>query len=121
MARVLVVDDDMYSRQIVRDLLEREGGFEIIEAVTGPDAVLAAEAHQPNLILMDVQLPGFDGFEAIRRIKAKPALQSIPIIVVTSYAMGGDEARAIDAGCDAYVSKPFRPVVLLDTICGFLS
>jgi two-component system cell cycle response regulator DivK len=90
-------------------------------AVTGPDGVLAAEAHQPDLILMDIQLPGFDGFEATRRIKANPALQHIPIVAVTSYAMGGDEARAMEAGCDGYVSKPLRPTALLDTIRSFLS
>jgi len=121
MAHVLMVDDDRHSRQIVRDLLESVDGFEIIEAVTGPDGVLAAEAHQPDLILMDIQLPGFDGFEATRRIKANPALQHIPIIAVTSYAMGGDEARAMEAGCDGYLSKPFRPTALLDTIRSFLS
>jgi two-component system cell cycle response regulator DivK len=121
MAQVLVVDDDRHSRQIVRDLLESVDGFEIIEALTGPDGVLAAEAHQPDLILMDIQLPGFDGFEATRRIKANPALQHIPIVAVTSYAMGGDEARAMEAGCDGYVSKPLRPTALLDTIRGFLS
>jgi len=120
MAQVLMVDDDRHSRQIVRDLLESVDGFEMIEAVTGPDGVLAAEAHQPDLILMDVQLPGFDGFEATQRIKANPALQHIPIIAVTSYAMGGDEARAMAAGCDGYVSKPLRPTALLDTIRSFL-
>jgi two-component system cell cycle response regulator DivK len=120
MPQVLMVDDDRHSRQIVRDLLESVDGFEMIEAVTGPDGVLAAEAHQPDLILMDVQLPGFDGFEATRRIKANPTLQHIPIIAVTSYAMGGDEARAMAAGCNGYVSKPLRPTALLDTIRSFL-
>jgi two-component system cell cycle response regulator DivK len=120
MPQVLMVDDDRHSRQIVRDLLESVDGFEMIEAVTGPDGVLAAEAHQPDLILMDVQLPGFDGFEATRRIKANPTLQHIPIIAVTSYAMGGDEARAMAAGCNGYVSKPLRPTALLDTIRSFM-
>jgi two-component system cell cycle response regulator DivK len=120
MPQVLMVDDDRHSRQIIRDLLESVDGFEMIEAVTGPDGVLAAEAHQPDLILMDVQLPGFDGFEATRRIKANPTLQHIPIIAVTSYAMGGDEARAMAAGCNGYVSKPLRPTALLDTIRSFL-
>jgi two-component system cell cycle response regulator DivK len=120
MPQVLMVDDDRHSRQIVRDLLESVDGFEMIEAVTGPDGVLAAEAHQPDLILMDVQLPGFDGFEATRRIKSNPTLQHIPIIAVTSYAMGGDEARAMAAGCNVYVSKPLRPTALLDTIRSFL-
>ena len=114
MVRILMVEDDENSRLLVRDLIEREG-YEMIEAVTGPDGVTATEAYVPDLILMDVQLPGFDGFEAIRRIKANPALQHIPIIVVTAYAMSTDESRATEAGCE-YVSKPFNSTVLLDTI-----
>jgi CheY-like chemotaxis protein len=114
MVKILVVEDDENSRLMVRDLLE-DGGYELIEALTGPDGVRAAEVHQPALILMDVQLPGFDGFEAIRRIKSNPGLQHIAIIVVTSYAMSTDAARAIAAGC-GYLSKPFNSTVLLDTI-----
>jgi two-component system cell cycle response regulator DivK len=119
MVQVLMVEDEMDSRQIVRDLLESVD-YEMIEAVTGPDGVRAAEAHQPDIILMDVQLPGFDGLEAARRIKANRALQHIPIIAVTAYAMSGDETRAMEAGCAGYVSKPFSPTVLLDTIRAFL-
>jgi two-component system cell cycle response regulator DivK len=114
MARILIVEDDENSRLIVCDLLEAVG-YEMIEAVTGPEGVAAAEAHQPDLILMDVQLPGCDGFEAIGRIRANAALRHIPIIVVTSYAMSTDAARATEAGC-GYVSKPFSPTALLDTI-----
>ena len=80
MIQILIVEDDENYRLIVSDLLERLEDCELIEAVTGPDGVRAAEAHLPDLILMDVQLPGFDGFEAIRQIKANPALQHIPII-----------------------------------------
>lgn len=119
MARILIVEDDENSRLIVRDLLEAVG-YEMIEAVTGPEGVTAAEAHRPDLILMDVQLPGCDGFEATQRIRANPALQHIPIIVVTSYAMSTDAARAAEAGC-GYVSKPFSLTALLDTIHDFLS
>ena len=114
MAQILTVEDDENSRLIVRDLLE-DLGYEIIEAWSGPDGVRAAEAHQPALILMDVQLPGFDGFEAIRRIQSNPDLRHIPIVVVTSYAMHADAARAREAGC-RYISKPFQATVLLDAI-----
>jgi two-component system cell cycle response regulator DivK len=72
------------------------------------------------LFLMDIQLPDIDGYEATRRIEAKPALNSIPIIAVTSYALSGDDVKAFEAGCDAYVSKPFSPRALLRKIREFL-
>ena len=112
---ILVIEDQEDNRRIVRDLLE-SAGYEIIEAVTGADGVAAAETHRPDLILMDIQLPDFDGYEATRRIKAKPDLQAIPIIAVTSYALSGDDVKALEAGCDAYVSKPFSPRALLAKI-----
>ena len=110
--RILVVEDHEENRRIIHDLLT-SAGFEMIEALTGEDGVRAAEAERPDLILMDIQLPGLDGYEATRRIKANPALRSIPIIAVTSYALSGDEVKAREAGCDDYVTKPFSPRVLL--------
>ena len=88
--RILVVEDQEDNRQILRDLLIT-AGFDLIEAENGEDAVALAQASRPNLILMDIQLPLLDGYEATRRIKADPDLKSIPIIVVTSYALSGDE------------------------------
>ena len=79
----------------------------------GEKALTAAATHRPDVILMDVQLPLLDGYEATRRIKADPVLKRIPIIVVTSYALGGDEAEARAAGCDAYMAKPYSPKALL--------
>ena len=117
---ILVVEDQEDSRRIMRDLLT-SAGYEIIEAVTGEEGVAAAETHQPVMILMDIQLPDFDGYEATRRIKANPALRQIPIIAVTSYALSGDDVKAFDAGCDAYVSKPFSPRALLAKIREFLN
>jgi two-component system cell cycle response regulator DivK len=117
--RILVVDDQEDNRRILRDLLTHSS-FEVIEARTGEEAVTLAEAHTPDLILMDIQLPGIDGYEATRRIKAKPALQATPLIVVTSYALSGDETKAIAAGADAYVSKPFSPRALLAKVREFL-
>jgi two-component system, cell cycle response regulator DivK len=116
MIRILMVEDDENSRLIVRDLLERMADCDLIEAATGPDGVGAAETYRPDLILMDVQLPGFDGLEATRRIKANPMLRHIPIIAVTSYAMSGDAGRAQEAGCHSYLSKPFDPTELLATL-----
>ena len=96
-------------------------GFEVVEAFDGEKGVaMAAECH-PDLILMDIQLPLVDGYEATRRIKANPELKSIPIIAVTSYALSGDEAKALAAGCDGYFAKPFSPRVILAKIREFLS
>ena len=100
MMRILVVEDQEDNRRIVRDLLS-SAGYEVIEATTGDEGVAVAKAETPDLILMDIQLPGIDGYEAARQIKANPANQHIPIIAVTSYALSGDETTAIAAGCDA--------------------
>ena len=113
-----MVEDQEDNLQILRDLLT-SAGFEIIEAKDGEEGVRAA-SERPDLILMDIQLPLLDGYEATRRIKADPALQAIPIIVVTSYALSGDEVKARQAGCDAYVPKPYSPRQLLAKIREFL-
>ena len=117
--RILVVEDQEDNRRIVRDLLTRSG-YEIVEAVTGEEGVTLAETQHPDLILMDIQLPVIDGYEASRRIKAKPELQHIPIIAVTSYALSGDDVKAFAAGCDAYVAKPFSPRALLAKVREYL-
>lgn len=113
--RILVVEDQEDNRRILRDLLTAVG-YEIIEAVTGEEGVALAETHRPDLILMDIQLPGLDGYEATRRIRANPALGHIPIIAVTSYALSGDDAKALEAGCNAYIAKPYSPRELLTLI-----
>jgi len=113
--RILVIEDQEDNRRILCDLLTTRG-YEIIEATTGLDGVSIAEKERPDLILMDIQLPGIDGYEATRRIKANPTLHQIPIIAVTSYALSGDDAQALEAGCDAYVAKPFSPRALLAKI-----
>ena len=118
--RILVIEDQEDNRIILRDLLN-SAGFEVIEALNGQEGVAMAEARQPDLILMDIQLPVLDGYEATRRIKANPALASIPVIAVTSYALSGDEAKAKAAGCDGYVTKPFSPRLLLAKVREFLA
>jgi two-component system cell cycle response regulator DivK len=112
---ILVVEDHEDNRRILRDLLT-SAGFQLIEAETGPDGVEMAKAHQPDLILMDLQLPGIDGYEAARQIRSEPKLNSVAIIAVTSYALSGDEQRALAAGCNAYVCKPYSPRELLARI-----
>jgi two-component system cell cycle response regulator DivK len=117
--RILVIEDNEDNRRILRDLLT-SAGYEPFEAVTGEDGVTLAETQRPDLILMDIQLPGLDGYEATRRIKANPALRQIPIIAVTSYALSGDDVKAKEAGCDDYLAKPFSPRALLAKIRGYL-
>src|SRR5438094_10642775 len=106
--RILVVEDHEDNRRIVRDLLTRSG-YEIIEAVTGEEGVTLAETQHPDLILMDIQLPLIDGYEAARRIKVNQALHHIPIIAVTSYALSGHDVKAFASGCGDYVGKPYTP------------
>ena len=118
--RILVVEDQEDNRRIVRDLLT-SAGYETLEAVTGQAGVSLAEAQHPDLILMDIQLPGLNGYEAARQIKANPQLRTIPIIAVTSYALSGDDIKARQAGCDGYITKPFSPRALLAAIRGYLA
>ena len=117
--RILVVEDQDDNMQILRDLLDSVG-YEIIEARDGAEGVKVAKAERPDLILMDIQLPVLDGYEATRQIKADPELRTIPIIVVTSYALSGDEDKAREAGCDDYVPKPYSPRQLLAKIMKYL-
>jgi two-component system cell cycle response regulator DivK len=117
--RILVIEDQEDNRQILRDLLT-SADFEVIEAEDGEAGLAAAAAHRPDLILMDIQLPGIDGYEATRRLKADPGLHDIPIIVVTSYALAGDDDKARAAGCDAYISKPYSPRQLLAKVREYL-
>jgi len=116
---ILVVEDQEDNRRIMHDLLT-SAGYEVIEAITAEEGVISAETHRPDLILMDIQLPDFNGYEATRRIKSNAALSSVPVIAVTSYALSGDDIKAYDADCDAYVSKPFSPRGLLAKIREFL-
>ncbi len=116
---ILVVEDQEDNRRILRDLLTHNG-YRVIEAINGIDGVSSAETYRPALILMDIQLPGIDGYEATRQIKANPDLKKIPIIVVTSYALSGDDQKAFEAGCDAYVAKPFSTRELLAKIREYL-
>ena len=120
MKRILIIEDTADNRQIMRDLLTH-AGYDLLEAVDGAEGVEQAKRHRPDLILMDIQLPVLDGYEATRRIKADPDLASIPIIAVTSYALSGDDTKTRAAGCDGYIAKPFSPRQLLAAVNGFLA
>ena len=118
-ATILVVEDDADNRQIVVKVLTM-GGHRMLEATDGKSAIAVARSEHPDLIIMDLALPGMDGWEASRRLKADPETADIPIIALTAFAMRGDEERAREAGCDAYLSKPCRPQTIRDTVRRFI-
>jgi len=113
--RVLLVEDNEFNRKIVRDLLARQP-YDLLEAHDGEAGVAAARREKPDVIVMDVQLPKLSGLDATRAIRAEPETATIPIIVVTSFALSGDDKKAMDAGASAYLAKPYSPRQLLDTI-----
>jgi len=117
--RILVVEDQEDLRGVLRTLLTGSG-YEMLEAADGEAGVVKAKSERPDLVLMDIQMPVLDGYEATRRIKADPDLKTIPIIAVSSFAMKGDEEKARAAGCDHYVTKPYSPMQLLRTIRSLL-
>jgi len=118
--RILIVEDQEDNRTILRDVLSTVG-YDLIEAFNGEDGVRLAQTERPDLILMDIQLPKMDGYEATQQIKSIAELKTVPIIAVTSYALSGDEAKARAAGCDGYIAKPFSPRELLAKIRKYLS
>jgi two-component system cell cycle response regulator DivK len=103
----------------MRDLLTA-AGYDVVEAHDGLVAAQTAAELRPELIVMDIQLPILNGYEATRLMRANPALRNVPIIAVTSYALSGDDEKARAAGCNGYIAKPFSPRQLLATIRGFL-
>jgi two-component system cell cycle response regulator DivK len=117
--RILVVEDQEDLRGVLRTLLTGSG-YSVIEAADGQAGVATALAERPDLILMDIQLPVLDGYDATRLIKAHPDLKATPIIAVSSFAMKGDEEKARAAGCDGYVTKPYSPMQLLRVLRGYL-
>lgn len=115
MARILLVEDNELNRDMLSRRLIRRG-FEVLMAENGALAVEMTGEHRPDLILMDMSLPVIDGWEATRRLKADPATAAVPIIALTAHAMDSDRARAMEAGCDDYDSKPVDLPRLLEKI-----
>ena len=113
--KILLVEDNEFNRKIVRDLLARQP-YDLLEAHDGEAGVAVARRDKPDVIVMDVQLPKLSGLDATRAIRAAPETAKIPIIVVTSLALSGDDKKAMDAGASAYLAKPYSPRQLLDTI-----
>jgi two-component system, cell cycle response regulator DivK len=116
---VLYVEDNEYNLKIVRQLLGRTS-YRLIEATDGQLGVETALRELPDLILMDIQLPKLSGLDATRRLRADPKTAAIPIIVITSFALSGDDQKAKDAGASAYLAKPYSPRELLQMIRKFV-
>lgn len=106
--KILVVEDNEQNLYLMRFILEKNG-YEVVTAQDGISGVKKALEEKPDLILMDLQLPEIDGYEAARRIKQIPEARDIPIVAVTSYAMVGNQKKALDAGCIGYIEKPIKP------------
>jgi len=118
--RILVVEDNTKNLKLVRDVLQF-AGFEIIEATTGEDGVELAAREHPDLVLMDLQLPGIDGTEALRRIREMPDVGQVPVLAVTAFVMDEDRQRASRAGFDGYVEKPISVRGLTDQVRALLA
>jgi two-component system cell cycle response regulator DivK len=118
MKTVLIVEDVEYNRDLLVQLLEEE--YEILTAADGATGIEMATRHRPDLILMDLSLPEVDGWEATRRLKARPETAAIPVIALTAHAMQGDEERARACGCDDYLTKPIDEDRLFETLARFL-
>lgn len=119
MKRILVIEDNETNIYLVGFILKKNG-LEVIEARSGEEGVELAIKEKPNLILMDIQLPGIDGLEATRRIRELEADGEIPIIALTSYVMAGDRKKALKAGCTGYIEKPINPETFITEIEKYL-
>lgn len=117
--RILLVEDNSLNRRVAEFILKSRG-YVVIEAKTGQEALELSELHLPDLILMDLQLPGLDGFATTRAIKSHDRTGSIPVVALTAYAMSGDAERALDAGCEGYITKPVDPEKFAEIVAGYL-
>ncbi|MFA5424122.1 MAG: response regulator [Phycisphaerae bacterium] len=119
MSRILIVEDNEKNMYLISFILKKSG-HEVIETATGEEGIELALQEKPDLIIMDIQLPGIDGLETTRRIRASEIDGSVPIIALTSYAMTGDRERALEAGCTGYIEKPLNPETFAEEIKGYL-
>jgi len=118
-AKILLAEDNVSNRYLATYLLE-EAGFTVVPAHNGRDALRLALAESPDLVLMDIQMPEMDGYEAAARMRADPRLATIPIVAVTSYAMTSDRAKALEMGFVGYIEKPIHPRTFVTEISQFL-
>ena len=119
-ARVLVVEDNETNMMIFRDILTA-AGYTVLEATRANDVFRLTVEERPDLILMDIQLPGMDGFEIVERLKKDPALRSIPIVALTAHAMATHRQKAMEAGCSGYITKPIRAKEFREQVHSFLA
>jgi two-component system, cell cycle response regulator DivK len=117
--RILVVEDNEKNMKLFRDVLQAKG-YLTLEAGSGEQAVELATEHVPDLILMDVQLPGIDGIEALGRIRADERTQAIPVVALTAQAMSGDREHFLESGFDGYISKPVDVMEFIQTVANYL-
>ena len=118
-ARILVVEDNPLNLKLVRDVLEYQG-FEVLTAISGEEGVAVASSSSPDLVLMDLQLPGIGGHEALLRMRSDPRCREIPVVAVTAFAMKDDIERADEAGFDGYIAKPISVRALPAQLAPFL-
>ena len=104
--KIFIVEDNPDSRELVVKILKAKG-YGIIQAVDGEEALQKLKEQRPDLILMDISIPKIDGYEVTRRIKEDDGLKDVPVIALTAHAMKGDKEKALEAGCDGYIAKPF--------------
>ncbi|MCS7214575.1 MAG: response regulator [Thermodesulfovibrio sp.] len=119
MRKVLVIEDNTDNLRLITYALKR-AGYEVVYAQTGEEGVEKALKEKPFFIIMDINLPGIDGLEATKRIRALEEVKDIPIIAITSYAMVGDREKMLSAGCNGYLEKPIDPLTVVDSIHKFL-
>lgn len=117
--RILVVEDNEKNMKLFRDVLQAKG-YDALEATSGEEAVELATEHVPDLILMDVQLPGIDGVEALGRIRADERTAAIPVVALTAQAMSGDRERFLESGFDGYISKPVDVLEFIQTVARYV-
>ena len=117
---ILVIEDDPKNMKLIKAVLQR-GNYAVLEATTAEDGLEIARNYHPDIILMDIRLPGMSGLEATQFIKADPELKSIPVIAVTSSVMLGDENKSIEAGCDGHISKPIDVHSFVETMEKFVA
>ncbi len=119
-ARILLIEDNEQNRYLLTFLLEQRG-HEVVPAMTGLQGLELATKVRPDLILLDIQLPGMDGYAVARALKSDPRLKSVPIVAVTSYAMVGDREKALAAGAEGYIEKPINPETFVSEVERFIS
>jgi len=119
MKRILVVEDNEKNMYLISFILKKNG-YEVIEALSGEEGIELAIKEKPDLVIMDIQLPGIDGLEATKRIRESEADGKLPIIALTSYAMTGDREKAFKAGCTGYIEKPINTETIIEKIEKYL-